>query len=101
MCLGIPGRVIRRLDGYGGQLALVDVAGERRKVNVGMLDDPDLGPGDWIVIHMGFAMERVDEAGAERAMAGLELLGRHPDDSGHRPGADSGRRPGAEPGARP
>ncbi|NGP06513.1 HypC/HybG/HupF family hydrogenase formation chaperone [Rhodococcus sp. 14C212] len=85
MCLGIPGRVIRRLDGYAGQLALVDVAGEERKVNVGMLDDPDLAPGDWIVIHMGFAMERVDEAGARRAMAGLELMGRPRDEPGAAP----------------
>ena len=39
MCLGIPGRVVRMLDGYGDQLALVDVAGEHRKVNVGMMPD--------------------------------------------------------------
>ena len=85
MCLGIPGRVIRRLDGYAGQLALVDVAGEERKVNVGMLDDPDIAPGDWIVIHMGFAMDRVDEAGARRAMEGLELMGRPRDEPGAAP----------------
>jgi hydrogenase expression/formation protein HypC len=39
MCLGIPGQVVHMLEGFGGQLALVDVAGERRKVNVGMLPD--------------------------------------------------------------
>ena len=39
MCLGIPGQVIRMLDGYGDQLALVDVAGENRKVNIGMLPE--------------------------------------------------------------
>ncbi|MDF3305795.1 MULTISPECIES: HypC/HybG/HupF family hydrogenase formation chaperone [unclassified Rhodococcus (in: high G+C Gram-positive bacteria)] len=77
MCLGIPGRVVRMLEGYGNQLALVDVVGEQRKVNVGMLpEDVSLEPGDWIVIHMGFAMEKVDEAGAEKAMAGLEMMGR-------------------------
>ncbi|WP_430334317.1 HypC/HybG/HupF family hydrogenase formation chaperone [Rhodococcus sp. ACT016] len=76
MCLGIPGQVVRMLDGYGGQLALVDVEGRERKVNVGMLEDIALGPGDWVVIHMGFAVERVDREGAERAMAGLELMGR-------------------------
>ncbi|MDH6285596.1 HypC/HybG/HupF family hydrogenase formation chaperone [Rhodococcus sp. NM-2] len=77
MCLGIPGQVVRMLDGYGNQLALVDVVGEQRKVNVGMLpEDVSLEPGDWIVIHMGFAMEKVDEAGAEKAMAGLEMMGR-------------------------
>ncbi|MFD6672903.1 HypC/HybG/HupF family hydrogenase formation chaperone [Rhodococcus zopfii] len=76
MCLGIPGRVIRLLEGYGGQLALVDVVGESRRINIGLLDDGTLAPGDWVVIHMGFAVERVDEAGAERALAGLELMGR-------------------------
>ncbi|MEJ7628452.1 MAG: carbamoyltransferase HypF [Nocardioidaceae bacterium] len=76
MCLGIPGRVIRFLDGYNGQLALVDVAGAERKVNIGMLEDEVLSPGDWVVIHMGFAVERVTPEGAEEAMAGLELVGR-------------------------
>jgi hydrogenase expression/formation protein HypC len=77
VCLGIPGQVVRMLEGYGNQLALVDVVGEQRKVNIGMLpEDVSLEPGDWIVIHMGFAMEKVDEAGAEKAMAGLEMMGR-------------------------
>jgi hydrogenase expression/formation protein HypC len=76
MCLGIPGQVIRMHEGYGGQIALVDVAGEERKVNVGMLPDETFGPGDWVIIHMGFAVEKTDRAGADAAMAGLELLGR-------------------------
>jgi hydrogenase expression/formation protein HypC len=76
MCLGIPGQVIRMLDGYEGQLALVEVAGGRRRVNVGMLPDETFEPGDWIIIHMGFAVEKTDRAGAEQALAGLELMGR-------------------------
>lgn len=76
MCLGIPGRVIRLLDGYGGQLALVDVEGAARKVNIGLLDTDTVGAGDWVVIHMGFAVEKVDEPGAADALAGLELMGR-------------------------
>ena len=76
MCLGIPGQVVEKLEGYGGQLALIDVEGACRKVNIGMLDDPDLEPGDWVLIHMGFAVDRVDEAGAEQAMSGLEMMGR-------------------------
>jgi hydrogenase expression/formation protein HypC len=76
MCLGIPGQVIEMLEGYGGQLALVDVAGEQRKVNVGMLPEETFGPGDWVIIHLGFAVEKTDKAGADAAMAGLELLGR-------------------------
>jgi hydrogenase expression/formation protein HypC len=74
MCLGIPGRLVRMLDGYGGQLALVDVAGEHRRVNVGMLPEETFGAGDWVIIHMGFVVEKTDEAGARRALAGLRLL---------------------------
>ena len=82
MCLGIPGQVIEMVEGYGGQLALVDVSGVARKINIGMLelDQQDLAPGDWVLIHMGFAVERVDAAGAEQAMQGLELMGRPRDD---------------------
>ena len=82
MCLGIPGQVIEMVQGYGGQLALVDVSGAARRVNVGMLelDQQDLAPGDWVLIHMGFAVERVDAAGAAQAMQGLELMGRPRDD---------------------
>jgi hydrogenase expression/formation protein HypC len=76
MCLGIPGQVVGLLDGYGGQLALVDVAGVQRKINIGLLDDGPLEPGTWVLIHMGFALERVDAAGAGQAMDGLELMGR-------------------------
>ena len=76
MCLGIPGQVVRMLEGYGDQLALVNVVGEDRKVNVGMLPEETFGPGDWVIIHMGFVVEKTDKAGADEAMAGLELMGR-------------------------
>jgi hydrogenase assembly chaperone HypC/HupF len=75
MCLGIPGRVVELVEGYGGQLALVDVEGARRKVNIGMLDAPPPA-GQWVLIHMGFAVELTDADGAREAMAGLELMGR-------------------------
>jgi hydrogenase expression/formation protein HypC len=64
------------LEGYGDQLALVDVAGQHRKVNVGMLPEETFEPGDWVIIHMGFVVEKTDAAGADAAMAGLELMGR-------------------------
>jgi hydrogenase expression/formation protein HypC len=82
MCLGIPGQVIEMLPGYGGQLALVDVSGAKRKINLGMLDpdEQDLAPGDWVLIHMGFAVERIDAAAAEEALQGLELMGRPRDE---------------------
>lgn len=76
MCLGIPGRVLELLAGYGDQVAAVDVAGRARTVNIGMLADDGVAPGDWVIIHLGFAVEKTDEAGARQAMAGLELMGR-------------------------
>ena len=76
MCLGIPGQVVERVAGYGDQLALVDVVGARRRVNVGLLEDEVLEPGDWVLIHVGFAVEKVDEAAARAALDGLELMGR-------------------------
>lgn len=90
MCLGIPGQVIGPIDGYGNQLALVDVAGVQRKINIGLLDEGPLPPGSWVLIHMGFALERVDDAGAERAMSGLELMGqpRQPGDDDMPPPPD-------------
>src|SRR5689334_15833444 len=75
MCLGIPGQVVETVDGYAGPLALVGVEGARRRVNIGMLDEPPQ-PGAWVLIHLGFAVEVIDATRAERAMAGLELLGR-------------------------
>lgn len=75
MCLGIPGRVVELVDGYAGQLALVDVEGAQRRVNVGMLDSPP-ADGDWVLLHMGFALEIIDAAKAGEALSGLEMMGR-------------------------
>jgi hydrogenase assembly chaperone HypC/HupF len=75
MCLGIPGRVVEMVPGFGDQLALVEVEGVARKVNIGMLDETP-APGQWVLIHMGFAVETTDAVGAEQAMTGLELMGR-------------------------
>ena len=71
MCLAIPGQVVEVLD-EANQLARVDVDGVRRTVNVGLLDD-DRGavPGEWVLIHVGFALSRIDEA---EAQATLRLL---------------------------
>jgi hydrogenase maturation protein HypF len=79
MCLGIPGRVVQMVAGYENQIALVDVEGVTRQVNVGMLDEPPAS-GDWVLIHMGFALEVVDEAAAAGAMSGLEMMGQTRDD---------------------
>lgn len=69
MCLAIPGQVIEIVDEVNS-LAKVDVAGVRRNVNVGLLDD-GVGPGDWVLIHVGFAISQVDE---EEARATRDLL---------------------------
>ena len=73
MCLAIPGRIIEVVD-EANRLARVDVAGVQRNVNIGLLDaDPGggVGPGDWVLIHVGFALSQVDE---EEAEATLQLL---------------------------
>lgn len=75
MCLGIPGRVVEIVEGFESQLALVDVQGAERRVNIGMLDAPPRA-GDMILIHMGFAMEVIDAVRAEAALSGLEMMGR-------------------------
>ncbi len=75
MCLGIPGQVVRVLEGNAGMLALVDVLGAERPINLGMLDDLAVEPGQWVLIHMGFALEVIDEARARDARQGLELMG--------------------------
>ncbi len=72
MCLAIPGRVTEITDPVN-QLARVDVAGVQRVVNVGLLDD--IAPGDWVLIHVGFALSRVDEHEAQATLALLEQMG--------------------------
>jgi hydrogenase expression/formation protein HypC len=72
MCLAIPGEVLEIVD-EANRLARVDVAGVRRNVNIGLLDEggEGVGPGDWVLIHVGFAISKVDE---EEALATRRLL---------------------------
>ena len=76
MCLAIPGRVIEVTD-EANRLALVDVAGVRRTVNIGLLDAEGRGAqaGDWVLIHVGFALSIVDEQEAEATLALLQGMG--------------------------
>jgi len=74
MCLGIPGLVVELVDD-NDHLAKVEVAGVRRMINIGLLEDEGLQPGDWVLIHVGFAMARIDEEEAQRALEGLQLMG--------------------------
>jgi hydrogenase expression/formation protein HypC len=75
MCLAIPGEVVELLPGNGDQLALVDVVGVKRRINVGLMEDDPVVPGDWVLIHVGFAMSKVDEEEAAEALRMLELMG--------------------------
>lgn len=68
MCLGIPGEVVAITDEQA-KLATVSVSGVRRTINIGLLDD--VVPGDWVLVHVGFAMSKIDEA---EAAAVLEML---------------------------
>ncbi|HUR73129.1 MAG TPA: HypC/HybG/HupF family hydrogenase formation chaperone [Sporichthya sp.] len=75
MCLAIPGRLVEFLPGNNDQLALVDVVGVKRKINIGLLADTPLQVGDYILIHVGFAMSKVDEKQAAEALSMLEMMG--------------------------
>ena len=78
MCLAIPGHIVEVVDEQH-RLARVDVAGVERNVNIGLLDAEDgsggVGPGDWVLIHVGFAMSQVDEEEALETRRALERMG--------------------------
>ena len=76
MCLAIPGQVIEIVD-ESNRLAKVDVAGVRRNVNVGLLDEDGTAavPGDWVLIHVRFALSKVDEDEAHATMDLLQKMG--------------------------
>ena len=77
MCLAIPGQIVEVID-EPNQLAKVDVAGVRRTVNIGLLGEGTrgaAGPGDWVLIHVGFALSKVDEEEAQATLRLLEEMG--------------------------
>lgn len=74
MCLGIPGEVIE-ISTERPDLAKVDVSGVRRSINIGLLEGEELNPGDWILIHVGFALSKIDEREAQAALDFLESIG--------------------------
>lgn len=75
MCLGIPGQVVERSAEHP-DLASVDVCGVRRTVNVGLVTEEGLEVGDWVLIHVGFALSRIDEQEAKASLELLEGMGR-------------------------
>jgi hydrogenase expression/formation protein HypC len=75
MCLAVPGQVLEFVDELN-RLARVEVAGVQRNVNVGLLDGPDAPRvGDWVLIHVGFALSKVDEEEARATLRLLEQMG--------------------------
>jgi hydrogenase expression/formation protein HypC len=79
MCLGIPGQ-LKEVSQVNQHLARVDVSGVTRIINIGLLEDEELELGDWVLIHVGFAMSKIDEKEAALALASLQLMGQAYDD---------------------
>jgi hydrogenase expression/formation protein HypC len=75
MCLAIPGKVVQFLPEISDALALVEVSGVKRQVNVDLLREEGLLPGDWVLIHVGFAMSKISALAAEEQMRMLQMLG--------------------------
>lgn len=75
MCLGIPGEVIEILQDRP-DLAKVDVSGVRRNINIGLLGEERPVPGEWVLIHVGFALSKIDEEEAAAALDFLESIGK-------------------------
>jgi len=76
MCLGVPGQIVELVDSER-HLAKVDVSGVRRNVNIGLIvgGDDTVDVGDWVLIHVGFAMSKIDEDEARATREFLEGLG--------------------------
>lgn len=72
MCLAIPGKIVEIVD-EENQIAKVEVGGVKRNINIGMLDETRIG--DYVLIHVGFAMSKIDEREAEETLRVLQELG--------------------------
>ena len=79
MCLAIPGKIVEIVD-EENSIAKVDVGGVRRNVNVGMLDKEEARVGAYVLIHVGFAMTRIDEHEAQETLRVLEEIGQYQDE---------------------
>jgi hydrogenase expression/formation protein HypC len=74
MCLGIPGQIVDIVDDVHS-IAKVDVSGVKRNVNIALVRPDGIGPGDWVLIHVGFAMSKIDEDEARETMKALQMMG--------------------------
>jgi len=74
MCLGIPGQVVEITDAPG-HLAKVDVSGVQRTISIRLLAGQPVEPNDWVLVHVGFAMARIDEHEADLTLAAVKQMG--------------------------
>jgi hydrogenase expression/formation protein HypC len=74
MCLAIPGKIVEIVD-TENQIAKVAVGGVKRNINIGMLGSDEARVGDYVLIHVGFAMSKVDERQAEDTLRMLKEIG--------------------------
>lgn len=74
MCLAIPGQIVE-LSSEEPHLAVVEVSKVRRKINIGLLEGEQIAPGDWVLIHVGFAMSLISEEAAREQLRLLAMLG--------------------------
>lgn len=74
MCLAIPGKIVEIVDAEN-QIAKVEVGGVKRNINIGMLPENETHVGDYVLIHVGFAMSKVDEQQADETLRLLRELG--------------------------
>jgi hydrogenase expression/formation protein HypC len=74
MCLGIPGELVDTVPEQP-DLAVVNVSGVRRKINVALLADQDLRLGDWVLVHVGFALSKISESEAQAVLEFLSGIG--------------------------
>lgn len=79
MCLAIPGKIVEIVD-EENSIAKVEVGGVRRNVNVGMLDREEATVGNYVLIHVGFAMTKIDEQEAMETLRVLEEIGQYQDE---------------------
>lgn len=76
MCLAIPGKIVEIVD-VENHIAKADVSGVKRNINIGMLDSGEARVGDYVLIHVGFAMSKIDEKQAEETLRLLREIGRY------------------------
>jgi hydrogenase expression/formation protein HypC len=74
MCLGIPGQIVEIVDA-ANCLAKVDVSGVQRTISIRLLEHENVQPQDWVLVHVGFAMARIDETEALLTLAAVQKMG--------------------------